>query len=116
MPALNIMATQETVLNSGSSPSWPRVIFPYRLMASQSAKTTKPVAVSMKNQPPLCIRPLSMSVETFSSESVATPPQTTKARVRTAVTPNTTRSVCGDRPAGSGAAMSGAPPPPSAFC
>ncbi|CAO0837934.1 hypothetical protein SMICM17S_12819 [Streptomyces microflavus] len=28
IPALNIIATQEMVRNSGASPSWPRQIFP----------------------------------------------------------------------------------------
>ena len=45
-------------------------------MASQSAKTTKPEAASTKAQPPLWIRPLSILLETLSSESVATAPQT----------------------------------------
>lgn len=47
----------------------------------------------MKAQPPLWISPLSILVEALSSESVATEPQITNARVSTAVTPNTTRSV-----------------------
>ena len=49
----------------------------------------------MNAQPPLCISPPSIVVETSSSESVAVAPQTTKARVSTAVTPKTMRSVCG---------------------
>ncbi|MCY1383205.1 hypothetical protein D9M69_713080 [compost metagenome] len=51
MPALNIMATQETVRNSGASPSRPSGILPYRLAASQSTKMTKKVEVRTKNQP-----------------------------------------------------------------
>src|SRR5690606_15654565 len=95
MPALNIMATQETVRNSGSSPSAPRWILPYRLAASHRANTTKPEAASMKAQPPLWISPLSALAETSSSESVQTAPQRTIARVSAALTPITTRSVCG---------------------
>lgn len=63
----------------------------------------------MKAQPPLWIRPSSIFVDTLSSESVAAQPQITKARVMTAVTPNTTRSVL--RWPGS----SGGPSPPPLF-
>ncbi len=49
----------------------------------------------MNAQPPLCISPLSMLVETDSSESVAVAPQITKATVSAAVTPKTIRSVWG---------------------
>ena len=51
----------------------------------------------MKAQPPLWMSPLSILLETVSSEPVAAAPQVTKARVRTAVTPKTTRSVVGCR-------------------
>ena len=40
MPAAKSMANQDTLLYSGFSPSSPRRIFPYRLNASTSAKTT----------------------------------------------------------------------------
>ena len=53
MPALNIIAIQLTVLNSGFSPSLPSGIFPYRLSASHSAKITNPVAEKMNSQPTL---------------------------------------------------------------
>ncbi|GHC74249.1 hypothetical protein GCM10010349_52460 [Streptomyces flavofungini] len=46
--------------------------------------------------------------------SVAVAPHTTNARVSTAVTPKTTRSVCGDRPPEESADVGG-PPPASAF-
>ena len=41
MPALNIIAIQETVLNSGFSSSLPSGMLPNRPTASQSTKTTK---------------------------------------------------------------------------
>lgn len=44
----------------------------------------------MKAQPPLWIRPLSIFVDTLSSESVPAQPQITNASVMAAVTPNTT--------------------------
>ena len=53
MPALNIIATQLTVLNSGFSSSRPSGIRPWRLNASQSANRTKQVAEMMNNQPRL---------------------------------------------------------------
>jgi hypothetical protein len=52
MPALNIMAIQETVRNSGFSLSAPSGIRPYRLIASPIANTTKPLATSTNAQPP----------------------------------------------------------------
>ncbi|CAO0837935.1 hypothetical protein SMICM17S_12820 [Streptomyces microflavus] len=58
---------------------------------------TKPEAASMKAQPPLWISPVSSLPEAVSSDEVAVAPQMTKARVRTAVTPKTTRSVVGAR-------------------
>ena len=51
MPALNIIATQQTVLNSGFSPSAPNGIRPNRPSASHSANKTKPVAEKTNSQP-----------------------------------------------------------------
>ena len=95
MPALNIIATQDTVRNSGSSPSLPRVMRPYLLIASQIAKITKAEADSTKAQPRLSMTQFSIDVETLLSDSVLLAPQTMNARVSSAVTPKTTRSVCG---------------------
>ncbi|GAB2916329.1 hypothetical protein GCM10027075_15210 [Streptomyces heilongjiangensis] len=66
----------------------------------------------MKAQPPLWMRPLSIVPETLSSESVARAPQSTKAKVSAAVTPNTTRSVLGRPPPGRPASEPGSRPPP----
>ena len=54
MPAENIIAIQETVLNSGSSSSRPSGIRPNLLAASQMTKSTKPDATSENSQPMLC--------------------------------------------------------------
>ena len=51
MPALNIIATQETVRNSGSSSSRPSGMSPNRLAASQMTNTTNALAVVTKSQP-----------------------------------------------------------------
>src|SRR6476620_127084 len=92
MPALNIIETQETVLNSGSSSSRPSVMLPYRLMASHSTNTTKPLEVSTNSQPVLAIVQDSESPETFASEDVLTKPQIRKATAIAAETPKTTLS------------------------
>ncbi|GAA3116604.1 hypothetical protein GCM10020001_040380 [Nonomuraea salmonea] len=99
MPALNIIATQDTVLNSGSSSSPPSVMRPYLLKATHSTNTTSPEATSTNAQPRLCMVALSSLLDTPCSEPVATAPQTMKTRVRTAATPNTTQSVRGGRAA-----------------
>ena len=54
MPALNIIAIQETVLNSGSSSSPPSGMLPNRPAASQITKATKPEASTTNSQPMLC--------------------------------------------------------------
>src|SRR3712207_2103243 len=102
MPALNIIATQDTVRNSGSSSSRPSGMRPYRPAASQTTNTTKAEASSTNSQPRL-----------VSTHSRAVPlaeprpcglakPQATKARARTAETPKTTRSGDAPRSAGDG--------------
>ena len=55
MPAENIIATHETVRNSGSSSSRPSGMLPYLPSASQSTKTTKALAVVTNSQPALVI-------------------------------------------------------------
>ena len=92
MPALNIIAIHDTVRNSGASSSRPSGIRPYLLIASQSAKTTKPLAARTKAQPPPVMTPPSTAVATALSESVPSTPQAMNARTSTAATPNTTRS------------------------
>ena len=55
MPAANIMATQDTVRNSGFSPSLPSGMLPNLPRASHSTKTTKREARTIKSQPVYCI-------------------------------------------------------------
>ena len=82
MPALNIIAIQEMVRNSGSSSSRPSGMLPKRLSASHSTKTTKALEVSTKSQPVLRIVQASDVPDTLARESVLTNPQTRKQRPR----------------------------------
>src|SRR6478735_2750669 len=102
MPAENIIATQETVLNSGSSSSRPSGMLPYLLIASHSTKTTKALEVVTNSQPAFVIVQSSELPETVAREEVLTNPQTRNATAIAAVTPKTTLS----RPARSGSAAS----------
>ena len=63
MPALNIMAIQETVRNSGSSSSPPSGMRPYLLAASHSTKITKKVELRTKNQPVLVMTQVCAELE-----------------------------------------------------
>src|SRR5690606_39539513 len=87
MPALNIMAIQDTVWNSGASPSLPSGTDPYRLKASHTAKITKPVAASTNAHPPLVTSQANPASAAAASVSVDSTPQPTKKTVMTAVTP-----------------------------
>jgi hypothetical protein len=93
MPALNIMAIQDTVRNSGRSPSAPSGILPYLLNATHRAKITKPLAASTNAQPPPVITPFSTAADTADSVSVDATPHTTKATVSTAAIPKIHRSI-----------------------
>ena len=110
MPALNIIAIHETVLNSGCSSSRPSRMRPKRLNASHSAKTTKPVAARMKPQPPPRMTPLSIALDAALRLSVPMTPQATKITASAAPTPKTTQSVPCLR---SAADSAGTPPGPS---
>jgi hypothetical protein len=92
IPALNIIATHETVRNSGCSPSRPSGILPYRLNASHSANTTKPLAASTNAQPPTFMIPASTAEATALNVSVDSAPHTMNATTSTAATPKTHRS------------------------
>jgi hypothetical protein len=92
IPALNIIATHETVRNSGFSPSRPSGIFPYRLTASHSANTTKPLAASTNAHPPAFMTPASTAAATALSVWVASVPQTMNATTSAAATPKTHQS------------------------
>ena len=94
MPALNIIAIQETVLNSGSSSSLPSGMLPKRPSASQITKTTKTEASTTNSQPMFLTRPVQGRAGRAEPRLlVSTKPQATKARAMAAVTPKTTRSI-----------------------
>src|SRR5215210_6286471 len=96
IPALNIIATHETVLNSGCS-SWPpNRIFPYRLKARYSEKDKKPKVESMNIQPKLGTRKLHKTAsKTAVRLSVKRIPHATNTAERTAATQNTVVSILG---------------------
>src|SRR3712207_2558058 len=102
MPALNIIATQETVRNSGASSSRPRGIRPYLPAASQSTKRTKAEARSTNSQPRLVSTHSRAVALADPRPSGVAKPQATKARATTAETPKTTRSSDPPRSAGDG--------------
>ncbi|GAA4328276.1 hypothetical protein GCM10023178_41090 [Actinomadura luteofluorescens] len=87
IPALNIIATHETVRNSGSSPSRPRGMRPYRLNASHSEKITKPVAARTNSQPRFVSSQSSIASAAELRPPVSAPPQITNEADSTAATP-----------------------------
>jgi hypothetical protein len=105
IPALNIIAIQETVRNSGASPSRPSGIRPYRLTASHSANTTNPLAASTNAHPPTLITPLSTADITALMDSVCSNPHAMNATTSAADDPNTHRSTP-VRPSGATCGMS----------
>src|SRR3954471_24761593 len=115
MPALNIIATQEMVRNSGASSSRPSGIRPYRPAASQSTKTTNVEASSTNSQPRLVSTHSRAVALGDPTPSGVAKPQATKARATTAETPKTTRSSEPPRSAGEGGGGAtagwGSPPP-----
>src|SRR5690625_892920 len=74
MPALNIIAIHEIVLNSGSSPLRDSGIRPYRPNARTREKITKLVADKMMNQPRFVVTQLSALPDTVSVLSFQMPP------------------------------------------
>src|SRR5919107_1074164 len=96
MPALNIIATHETVLNSGFSSWAPSLIFPYRLKARYSEKDRKPKVESMNIQPKLGTRKLHKTAsKTAARLLVKNIPHATNTAERTAATQNTVLSILG---------------------
>src|SRR4051794_4157218 len=104
IPALNIIATQETVRNSGASPSRPSGIRPYRLAASHSTYSTKAEARTTNSQPRLVSIQVSALPLVLPRLVGARRPQATNARATTAATPKTTVS---SRPVPSAGAVGG---------
>ena len=89
MPAENIIAIQETVLNSGSSSSRPSGMRPNLPAASQMTNSTNPLATSANSQPMLCTTQPRPAVEAELRVEVLVNPQRTKPMARAAVIPKT---------------------------
>lgn len=104
IPAENIIATQDTVRNSGSSPSAPSGMAPYLLTASHRLYTTNRLAVSTKSQPMFVVTQPRAALEALTRLSVSTKPQTRNATATPEVTPKTTQSIglrrCSSTPIG----------------
>src|SRR5512144_64077 len=92
MPALNIIAIQETVRNSGSSSSLPSGMVPKRPAASQITKATNAEATVTNSQPMFVTVQDSASEDAEPRLRVSAKPQTRKPTARAAVTPKTTLS------------------------
>jgi hypothetical protein len=96
IPALNIIATHETVLNSGRSFGPPSRIFPYRLKARYTAKDRNPKEDKMNTQPKLGTRKLHKTAsKTAARFSVKRIPHTTNTAERIAAIQNTVGSILG---------------------
>ena len=93
MPALNIIAIQETVLNSGSSSSLPSGMLPKRPMASQITKTTNADARTTNIQPMFFTDQSRADPDALPRVLVLRKPHATNARAMTAETPKTRRSI-----------------------
>src|ERR1700712_4450026 len=98
MPALNIIAIQDTVRNSGSSSSRPSGMAPNLLTANQSTKITNADDVTTKSQPVFSMVQVSAAPDTLLREGVLTKPHTRNATAMAAVTPKTTQSMPRLRP------------------
>src|SRR5918999_5579771 len=94
IPALNIMATHDTVRNSGCSSCPPSRILPYRLKARYIEKARKPNDDSMNTQPKLGTRKLhSTASKTAARLSVKRMPHRTNTADVMAATQNTVESI-----------------------
>ncbi|GAB3355493.1 hypothetical protein GCM10027300_23950 [Modestobacter lapidis] len=102
IPALNIIAIQETVRNSGRSPSRPSGMRPYLLAATQITKMTNPDARTTNSQPRFSSTQASALPLVLPRFPGAMKPQATKARATTAATPKTTVSSVPVRPVSAG--------------
>ena len=92
IPALNIIATQDTVRNSGSSSSRPSGMLPNRPSAIHSTNRTKPEATNVNSQPAFVSTQPRASPDTVASPSVSTKPHVRNATAITAVIPKTYQS------------------------
>ena len=92
MPALNIMAIQASVSNSGSSSSAPSRIRPNRVAAITTASTRNASAATTKNQPKVPTVQARPDSPKRASEPLASTPHSTTATTPATPTPSTTRS------------------------
>jgi hypothetical protein len=94
IPALNIIATHDTVLNSGCSSCPPSRTLPYRLNARYIEKARKPNDDSMNTHPKLGTRKLhSTASKTAARLSVKRMPHRTNTAEIIAATQNTVGSI-----------------------
>jgi hypothetical protein len=93
MPALNIIAIQDTVRNSGSSSSRPSGMAPNRLNASHSTKITNADDVTTNSQPVFSMVQVRAAPDTLLRDGVLRKPQTKNPTAMAAVTPKTTQSM-----------------------
>jgi hypothetical protein len=84
IPALNIIAIQDAVRNSGLSSSLPSLIRPKRLKARMRAKARNAAVERTNTQPNVAITQLSTSSATVPTPYVSSTPQSTNAREMTA--------------------------------
>lgn len=98
IPAANIIAIQETVRNSGFSPSRPSGMLPNLPSASQSTKTTNRDARAMNSQPVYCITQSSACCDVAARLSLPAKPQITNASAHRPVMPNVALSKDRARP------------------
>ncbi len=89
MPVANIIEIQETVLNSGFSPSLPSGMRPKFFEASTITKTANTEAAMTNSQPVLVITQSSALPATAPRPSGETNPQAMNARARQPAMPNT---------------------------
>src|SRR5215207_4857902 len=93
IPTLNIIATQDDVLNSGSSSSLPSLILPYREKARKPTKIKNANVASIKTQPKVSMRNPNTAGATAERLSVKNTPHTTKSMEMPKETQNTPGSI-----------------------
>ena len=109
MPALNIIAIQARLVNSGSESSAPSLIRPYRLIARTTHSTRKVSAATTKSQAKLSRTQASAVEEALSKELLPSAAQATTAT--TASTPMVITVRSGEGPGSPGGPSGGVPEP-----
>src|SRR5215208_8398150 len=93
IPTLNIIETQDYVLNSGSSSSLPSFILPYREKARKPTKIKNANVARIKTQPNVSMRNPKTAEATAERLSVKNTPHTTKSMEMPKETQNTPGSI-----------------------